>query len=601
MQTHTVERAPTRGSQPASPLRTARTESHAAGAPPVGMGNQAAQRLLRTGVIQPKLTVNQPGDRFEQEADRVASEVMRMPDSQGTRRPPQIQRLCAECEEDLHRVELEKEEEEKFFQAKAVPGHTLQVSPQVEAHIEGLRGGGQQLPTCIRNFFEPRFGRDFSSVRLHTGAGAAESARAVNARAYTVGKNIVLGAGELAPETNTGRSLLAHELVHTIQQAGSSEAPATRLQRTIGDDHDLKAPRFSGTRNVELEAAFDNELLIDVERHRRGAHVRLIQESLLAQGYTLPGFRADGIFGPETKAAIIRFQRDAGAVNIDGIVGPETMGLLDTHDPSLHTGVGPVAITGPVPGPRPAPAPVCDRPYTGVTFALEDQAGKGVSPAALIRILQDTKDRYYLEMRGMSSVKYRPEVTITAPDDPTAKQFQVGFIQNLLSVFRSAYYDNGSRVDTNVPTLPMKDGQSLSSGKYDPVFMSSQTPDVERFIDGDAALTFEDIPRASAYISLLDNSSCVSQPLPASMHRMVMYDEFRTWLAVRHKPTGCVRALHHIDWNLVWDANVTMRGNDPVLTVLSNVSKVTVANGDGRPGFIQGGRVAKEIAHQICI
>ena len=66
------------------------------------MGNQAAQRLLRDGVIQAKLTVNQPGDRFEQEADRVAETVMRMPDP-GTGTPPSIQRMCTGCEEEVNR------------------------------------------------------------------------------------------------------------------------------------------------------------------------------------------------------------------------------------------------------------------------------------------------------------------------------------------------------------------------------------------------------------------------------------------------------------------------------------------------------------------
>src|SRR5262245_48096057 len=97
---HTVERIPSRSSQTASPLRTARAESHAQSAAPVAMGNQALQRLL----IQAKLTVNQPGDRFELEADRVADTVMRLSDPiAGT--APAIQRMCSDCDQEAHRGE----------------------------------------------------------------------------------------------------------------------------------------------------------------------------------------------------------------------------------------------------------------------------------------------------------------------------------------------------------------------------------------------------------------------------------------------------------------------------------------------------------------
>jgi hypothetical protein len=128
----------------------------------------------------------------------------------------------------MRRVEPEKEEEETFLQTKAASKQTPEASPRVQAYVEGLGGGGQRLPDSVRNFFEPRFGRDFSTVQLHTGAGAAESARAVNARANTIGENIVFGAGEFAPETSMGRSLLAHELAHTIQQTDSGDARAIK-------------------------------------------------------------------------------------------------------------------------------------------------------------------------------------------------------------------------------------------------------------------------------------------------------------------------------------------------------------------------------------
>jgi hypothetical protein len=81
-----------------------------------------------------------------------------------------------------------------------------------------LRSSGQPLPQFIRSFFEPRFGYDFSQVRIHTGAQAAESSQALRARAWTVGHDVVFNAGQYAPESNEGRRLLAHELSHVVQQ-----------------------------------------------------------------------------------------------------------------------------------------------------------------------------------------------------------------------------------------------------------------------------------------------------------------------------------------------------------------------------------------------
>jgi peptidoglycan hydrolase-like protein with peptidoglycan-binding domain len=254
-----------------------------------------------------------------------------------------------------------------------------------------LRSPGQPLDPTTRSFMEPRFGHDFGRVRIHTDARAVKSARAVNALAYTVGSDVVFGAGRYAPGTVAGRRLLAHELAHAVQQRGTEngakvgpigdryEQEADRvaqqvmggstvadplldggsgLQRTIGDGHDLTATRFSGNR--VLEAAFDNERV--VENGDAGTAVRLIQESLIAQGYNLGPSGADGDFGADTEAAVRQFQIDAGAVLLDGIVGPETMQLLDMHDPGGTTATGRLA-TPPRPGAPAAPA------ATGAAFS----------------------------------------------------------------------------------------------------------------------------------------------------------------------------------------------------------------------------------------
>ena len=91
-----------------------------------------------------------------------------------------------------------------------------------------LNSAGRPLDAATRQFMEPRFGHDFSNVRIHTGSQAAESARAVNALAYTVGHNVVFGSGQYAPATQAGRQLLAHELAHAVQQEGQTPAQLSR-------------------------------------------------------------------------------------------------------------------------------------------------------------------------------------------------------------------------------------------------------------------------------------------------------------------------------------------------------------------------------------
>src|SRR5437899_7632434 len=82
---------------------------------------------------------------------------------------------------------------------------------------EALHAPGQPLDAGTRAFIELRMGHDFSGVRIHTDGKAAESAQAVNALAYTVGKDVVFGAGQFAPQTTDGQKLIAHELAHVAQ------------------------------------------------------------------------------------------------------------------------------------------------------------------------------------------------------------------------------------------------------------------------------------------------------------------------------------------------------------------------------------------------
>ena len=207
-------------------------------------------RILHGPRVQTKLKVGAPDDAYEREADRVADAVMRMPEPQPTDKAPvleshrqaSLQRACAACEgelrrqpeenpEELRRQPEEKPEEEaETLRAKAVPGQTPAVTPGLETRVKAFRGGGRPLSDATRAFFEPRFGHDFSGVRVHADARGAEAARAVNARAFTLGRDVVFGAGQYAPTTSAGRRLLAHELTHVVQQRGVARGDETQAK-----------------------------------------------------------------------------------------------------------------------------------------------------------------------------------------------------------------------------------------------------------------------------------------------------------------------------------------------------------------------------------
>jgi outer membrane protein OmpA-like peptidoglycan-associated protein len=179
------------------------------------------------------LKVSTPGDHYEQEADRVADQVMRMPE-------PEAGGAAFSLEQDIHPT-LQRTSEagtddrhERNPADKAGSGGPTRVTPAVQTQIDQLRGGGEPLSERARAFFEPRLGYDFGQVRIHTGGAAAESARQVNALAYTLGRDIVLGAGQTAYETPGGMRLLAHELAHVVQQGGGRSLGGSAVEPVRG-------------------------------------------------------------------------------------------------------------------------------------------------------------------------------------------------------------------------------------------------------------------------------------------------------------------------------------------------------------------------------
>lgn len=200
------------------------------GACPSCRAKEEAEEKLKP---QTKLKVSSTHDRYEQEADRVAENVMRMPAPGGTQTvespgeelvqtKPRITPLVQ------RQTEPEPAEDEQPVQPKAASadkptGGAKSLSPGTV-----LQGGGRPLPSSSRRFFEPRLGCDLSQIRVHADARAAQSARDLGALAYTLGKHVVFAAGQYTPHSDAGRRLLAHELVHVVQQSGGSAETVQR-------------------------------------------------------------------------------------------------------------------------------------------------------------------------------------------------------------------------------------------------------------------------------------------------------------------------------------------------------------------------------------
>jgi Domain of unknown function (DUF4157) len=180
----------------------------------------------------PSLRIGEPDDAFEREADRVANAVM----AGGDKLPLQwslsrmsidapLQRQCSCGGAADARGECEACKQKKTLQREATgAAQTNQAPPIVH---EALGTPGRPLDRATRDFFEPRFGHDFSRVRVHADANAAQSARAVNALAYTVGADVVLDPARVRPDSTEGQQLLAHELAHVVQQCGHEATSVT--------------------------------------------------------------------------------------------------------------------------------------------------------------------------------------------------------------------------------------------------------------------------------------------------------------------------------------------------------------------------------------
>ncbi len=209
---------------------------------PMGPDGECAECKRKRLGLQTKLRINTPGDRYEQEADRVAAAVLQMPASAGS--VPAISPLSS-----------------PGVQREAVSAETATTI----GHIHN--SGGQPLPDTTRRFFEDRFDRDFSSVRIHADDHAAASSRQIDAAAFTVGNHIAFGRGQFAPHTAVGQRLLAHELTHVVQQ-GASGTSSTIQRQSADDEEYLKPPSKDDSDAMMAEMACNIGKLCSLRRNK---------------------------------------------------------------------------------------------------------------------------------------------------------------------------------------------------------------------------------------------------------------------------------------------------------------------------------------------
>jgi len=258
---------------------------------------KTSSRAVANAIVQPKLNVSTPGDRFEVEADRAAAQVVagisdnspkvsaQQKESGGveiTRLQRQedeeeylqtkIQRQAQPEEEEELQAMMQRQaedEEEELVQAKNetdTPANTKSANGMLEQRINQRRGGGSPMSRNIQREMEGGFGNDFSSVRIHRDAEASKMTSAMNAQAFTTGNDIYFNEGKFNPDNKPGKGLLAHELTHVIQQNGKSNNVARKTSAGV----------TAGNKLVEDTSGMD-EKHISIQK-QEDAKVQLVGE-----------------------------------------------------------------------------------------------------------------------------------------------------------------------------------------------------------------------------------------------------------------------------------------------------------------------------------
>ncbi|HEU0155580.1 MAG TPA: DUF4157 domain-containing protein [Stellaceae bacterium] len=318
MQAH-VAVSPTRSPAAPTAVSSGAGRPTAAPAAPAFAAHDFSKIAVDAPALQCKLVVGSAADPLEREADAMAERVMRMPASEtepeplraSTAAPVTVRRACAACEaDDEAKIRRKRTDEDQ------IDGKLMGPPPPVTAALEhriGSLGNGAALPSSERSFFEARFGHNFGDVRVHADAEAGALARDLNARAFTIGTDIVFGSGEFSPGVAGGRLLMAHELAHVVQQR---PAPANTVQRDLATPPPTPAPAAQPDLTpAQIQAAIRfNKFTYDETRTKQ------LQD--------LIGTEPTGTWTDDDILAVASLQEEFG-LHKDGMIGPQTFSFLD--------------------------------------------------------------------------------------------------------------------------------------------------------------------------------------------------------------------------------------------------------------------------------
>ena len=239
----------------------------------------------------------------------------------------------------------------------------------------------------------------------------------------------------------------------------------------------------------------------------------------------------------------------------------------------------------------------CSDEFSDVSFTLRDQVAEGYKDNADLLVNNATNPaEARLELTIRNPVKYTPKVTInTNGDENKAKEFEVGFSQTVEDFKIDIEYKSGVRKLIRVNPLPIKDGDRGQN--YDELFVVK--PEVEHIAevfksDGhEVELIQVDTPRAIAAFHLNRDQAYTGQFPDSTLKKMVLVGSLRTWVVIRHKPSGCIKKLHHIDWAINLQAKLDEKNGQIVGSAKGDLV-VSVPNGDGSPPLIRGGPVPRQ-------
>lgn len=345
-------------------------------------GNQATQALLHSAGVRTRLAISQPDDPEELEAETTANSVMRAHDPSmaggGCSCSGDDDEMCDECMQAHGKRTTPSTAHTSVHRSASGSAPIGSLPPTIQ---QAVRSPGQPLDLASRSFFEPRFDHDFSSVRIHTDAAAAASAASIQAHAYTLGSDIVFAPGRHSPATTAGRTLIAHELTHVVQQKSGD----TKVRRDQPDPpQDAPAP-------FDAELRVDNEIeQIDLSDPWEHNTFRLL--------LMLEAAKADWA----DEAAFDSFLQDRID---DSLSAGDTKKDLNDAESAFHSGA--------------------------VEAAMEDFDRKGAAPSLRLMVLLQAKKDEWTDREGFPEL-LDTCIAIADSEESTAKELNLSDLSDRL-------------------------------------------------------------------------------------------------------------------------------------------------------------------------